>query len=95
MTKLGVRKGNVSTILSLIVVSFFIATMKPAKQRSGKQRKARLLSYVKKSWDMTLTLCTSGRSYKICQREVIRDAWRKMSLNPNVLYAWQCSGWSE
>ena len=29
-------------------VSFFTATMKPAKQRSGKQRKARLLSYVKK-----------------------------------------------
>ena len=64
------------------LVSFFIATMKPAKQRSGKQRKARLLSYVKKSWGMTLTPCTSGRSYKICQREVIRDAWRKMSLNP-------------
>ena len=33
------------------LASFFIATMKPATQWSEKKRKARLLSYVKKSYD--------------------------------------------
>ena len=43
---------------------------------------------------MTRTLCTSGRSCKICPREVIRDAWRTMSSNRKVLYAWLLNGWN-
>ena len=43
---------------------------------------------------MTRTLCTSGHSCKICPREVIRDAWRTMSSNRKVLYAWLLNGWN-
>ena len=38
----------------------FIVIMKQAKQRSGKQRKARQLSYVKKSWVTMRMRCTFG-----------------------------------
>ena len=38
----------------------FTVTMKEAKQRSEKQRKARLLSYVKKSWVTMRMRCTFG-----------------------------------
>ena len=68
--------------------------MKQAKQRSGKQRKAGLLSYVKKSWVTMRMRCPFGVWRRICQPEVTRDAWRKMSLNQKALWRWPSSGWS-
>ena len=55
-------------------VLFSTEILKQAKQRSEKQRKARLLSRVRRSLAITQTRCISQRSCKICPREVVRDA---------------------
>ena len=55
-------------------VLFSTEILKQAKQRSEKQRKARLLSRVRRSLAITQTRCISRRSCKICPREVVRDA---------------------
>ena len=55
-------------------VLFSTEIIKQAKQRSEKQRKARLLSRVTRSLPITQTRCISWRSCKICPRQVVRDA---------------------
>ena len=77
-------------------VSFSSAAIKASKTKIREEEEgpaAKLCKRKKKSWDMTLMRCTFGLWCRVCQRGAIQEGWRKTSLNPKVLYAWQSSGW--